>query len=104
VSLYFFDISIKIIQTSPKLVYKGRKMETIGAYEAKTRLSQLLTRVSNGEKITITKHGVPIAILQSPEATQKIPTDQVITQLQEFRRSHRLKGISIREMINTGRC
>ncbi|MCI5143961.1 MAG: type II toxin-antitoxin system prevent-host-death family antitoxin, partial [Candidatus Electrothrix sp. AR3] len=39
-------------------------METVGAYMAKTHLPQLLKRVSKGEKIIITKHGVPVATLQ----------------------------------------
>ena len=38
-------------------------MIEVGAYEAKTHLPRLLERVANGERITITKHGVPIAIL-----------------------------------------
>jgi len=39
-------------------------METVGAYEAKTHLSQLLDRVAQGERITISKHGIPVAVLQ----------------------------------------
>ena len=39
-------------------------METVGAYEAKTHLPKLLERVRKGDRITITKHGVPIAVLQ----------------------------------------
>ena len=39
-------------------------METVGAYEAKTHLTKLLERVAKGERITITKHGVPVATLQ----------------------------------------
>ena len=41
-------------------------MVSVGAYEAKTNLSKLLERVIRGEKITITKHGVPLAVLQPP--------------------------------------
>jgi len=37
--------------------------KTVGAYEAKTRLSELLERVEAGEEITITKHGAPVARL-----------------------------------------
>ena len=36
-------------------------MATIGAYEAKTKFSELLDRVENGEMVTITRHGRPIA-------------------------------------------
>ena len=38
-------------------------MSTIGAYEAKTKFSELLVRVENGERVTITKHGRPVAEL-----------------------------------------
>jgi prevent-host-death family protein len=78
-------------------------METIGAYEAKTHLPQLLRRVSKGEKITITKHGVPVAILQAPEACRKSPTKEVINQMRQFRRNHFRGALSIREMIDQGR-
>jgi len=36
---------------------------TVGAYEAKTRLADLLDRVQRGEEIVITRHGKPIARL-----------------------------------------
>ena len=36
---------------------------SIGAFDAKTRLSELLDRVEEGESIVITRHGVPIARL-----------------------------------------
>jgi len=38
-------------------------METIGAFDAKTHLSALLDRVAKGEKLTITRHGIPAAVL-----------------------------------------
>lgn len=38
-------------------------METVGAFDAKTRLSELLDRAANGEVIEITKHGRPVARL-----------------------------------------
>ena len=43
-------------QTNPAL-------PTIGAYDAKARLSELLDRVEKGEQIVITRHGKPIARL-----------------------------------------
>jgi len=36
---------------------------TVGAFEAKTHLSELLQRVEHGEQITITKHGRVVARL-----------------------------------------
>ena len=78
-------------------------MESVGAYEAKTHLAQLLERVAKGEKITITKHGVPVAILQPADNSTKTPALETIEQLKRFRREHRLGGLSIREMIEEGR-
>ncbi len=49
-------------------------METVGAYEAKTHLPQLLERVTKGERITITKHGVPVAVLQPCDPEKNIDT------------------------------
>jgi len=78
-------------------------METIGAYEAKTHLPQLLKRVARGDRITITKHGVPVATLQAPAASARRPVSEVIADLRKFRQKHRLQGLSIREMIDEGR-
>lgn len=78
-------------------------METIGAYDAKTHLPKLLERVSRGEQIIITKHGVPVAVLQPPLPSRKTEVTKVIAELQKFRDSHPLKGLSIREMIDEGR-
>lgn len=78
-------------------------MEKVGVYEAKTHLAQLLARIAQGEKITITRHGVPVATLQPADSEKKRPVGEVIAQLKQFRSEHRLKGISIREMAEEGR-
>lgn len=38
-------------------------METVNVYEAKTRLSELLVRVENGEEVVIARAGSPVARL-----------------------------------------
>ena len=78
-------------------------MQTVGAYEAKTHLTQLLERVAKGERITITKHGVPVATLQPADSAKKKPVREIIDQLKRFRSAHRLDGPSVREMIEEGR-
>ena len=78
-------------------------MKTVGAYEAKTHLPKLLKRVIKGERITITKHGVPVAVLQPPDSSLKVEPKQVITELRKFRDKHRLNGLSLRDMIEEGR-
>jgi prevent-host-death family protein len=75
----------------------------IGAYEAKTHFSQLLERVENGERITITKHGRPVAVLVPPEARRTRPVAEVIAEIRELRKGVRLNGLKIKDMIREGR-
>ncbi|MDE0082080.1 MAG: type II toxin-antitoxin system prevent-host-death family antitoxin [Gammaproteobacteria bacterium] len=78
-------------------------MPRIGAYEAKTSLSRLLRRVEAGERFVITKHGRPVAELISfrPDDSEKVQV--AIDDLREFRKTHRLDGLSVQEMIEEGR-
>jgi prevent-host-death family protein len=78
-------------------------MRTIGAYEAKTYLPRLLDAVANGETITITKHGVPVAMLVPAPKARRTSTGETIKALREFRRGKTLGGVSIRELIEEGR-
>ncbi len=78
-------------------------MERIGAYEAKTHLPELIRRVSKGERIIITKHGVEVALIQPPEPEQKSDTKDVIRKIRAFRKKHVFDGMTIREMIEQGR-
>jgi prevent-host-death family protein len=78
-------------------------MRTIGAYEAKTHLSRLLDEVAKGERITITKHGHPVAVLVPPSAVDARDVEAVMRRIRELRRGNRLGGLSIRELIDEGR-
>jgi prevent-host-death family protein len=78
-------------------------MQTVGSYEAKTHLPKLLDRVSKGESITISRHGVPVATLQPIKSDPTSSAKQVFEELKNFRKNHRLNGLSIREMIEEGR-
>jgi len=78
-------------------------MQTIGAYEAKTSLSKLLERVHQGERISITKHGVTVAILQPPATSKRLHPQQAIAALRMFRDKHNLKGLPLRKLIEEGR-
>ena len=42
-------------------------MESIAAFDAKTRLSELLDRAAKGETFQITKHGRPVGKLVPPD-------------------------------------
>jgi prevent-host-death family protein len=77
-------------------------MTEVGAYEAKTHLPKLLERVTEGERITITRHGVPVAHLVPVSGSPRKPLSQTIRELREFRRGRRLGG-PVKELIEAGR-
>lgn len=81
---------------------------TIGAFEAKTKFSELLERVSEGAEITITKHERPVARLVPFEKPSLVDLASLFAQMDEFRSKHPLnpKGlekISYRDLIDQGR-
>ena len=45
-------------------------MESIAAFDAKTRLSELLERAANGETFENTKHGRPVGKLGPPDSAR----------------------------------
>lgn len=79
-------------------------MKTIGAFEAKTHLSSLLDRVAKGEKITITRHGVPAAMLVPVgETVAKLTHKEIVDGLRVLRQRVKPGKMSVREMISEGR-
>lgn len=78
-------------------------MRTIGAYEAKTHLPRLLDEVASGEEITITKHGVPVAVLVPVQHRTGPSVSEAIAELRAIRARSPLNGVTIRELIDEGR-
>lgn len=76
-------------------------MTKVGAYQAKTHLPQLLEKVSKGEMVQITRHGVPVANLVPVDPRPK--PDEVIAELRRFRKGKKLKGLSVQDLIDEGR-
>ena len=77
--------------------------DQVGTYEAKTHFPKLLDRVAKGARITITRHGLPVAMLVPVESADKPNPEKSIAQLLAFSRNHPLSGASIRTMIEEGR-
>ena len=77
-------------------------MERVGAYEAKVKFSELLRRVEKGERFVITKHGVPVAVLE-PVSPRRRDVEKVIADIEEFARQHSLRGLKIKDLIEEGR-
>jgi prevent-host-death family protein len=79
-------------------------METIGAFEAKTHLAALLDRVAKGETITITRHGVPAAILAPvTERETKLSHNEIVEGMLALRKRVKPGKMGVREMIKEGR-
>jgi len=77
---------------------------SIGAFEAKTHLSDLLDRVARGEKITITRHGVPAALLVPvAETAPQLTHQEIIEGMRALRKRVKPGKMSVREMVNEGR-
>lgn len=78
-------------------------MVSFGSFDAKTHLSKLLDRVEKGERITITKHGRPVAELVPVPKRDPAQVQATIAAIKELRKGNTLGGLKIRDMINEGR-
>jgi len=78
-------------------------VKTVGAFEAKTHLSQLLEEVQQGEEVLITRHGRAVARLLPLKLNQAEQRLKAIEQLRQFRTGKRLEGLSIQHLRDEGR-
>jgi prevent-host-death family protein len=79
-------------------------MDTIGAFDAKTHLAALLDRVARGERITITRHGVPAAMLVPVgESGRKLTHEEIVEGMRALRKRVKPDTMNVREMIKEGR-
>jgi prevent-host-death family protein len=83
-------------------------MKTIGSYEAKTHLPRLLSQVEQGETITITKRGRPVAVLSPAQPVPQRDVKAVIAEFRAYSKDHArkrgaLSSREIKEMTEEGR-
>ncbi len=78
-------------------------MITVGAFEAKTHLSNLLEQVISGEEVLITKHGKPVARLIPEITANRTRVNEAIAQLKAIRKGVSLDGVSWKELRDEGR-
>lgn len=80
-------------------------MESIGLFEAKTHLSELIARAERGEEVVITRHNKPVAklvpVVRSTRAAAQ-RRQSALDSLQSFERIT-VKGATIKELIEGGR-
>lgn len=78
-------------------------MQYIGAFEAKTHFSSLLTQVEKGEEILITKHGHPVAKLVPVSAINQESLHLTIEKLKKFASDNTLGDLDWKALRDEGR-
>ena len=81
-------------------------MKSVGSYEAKTHLPQLLGEVEKGETITITKRGKPIARLVPAQSAARQDVSKAVEAMIAYRKQHgpTLGGkLTVKALIEEGR-
>ena len=81
-------------------------MTTMGFYEARTHLSELLDQVAKGKKVLITRRGRPAALISPPPQRDPQDVRQVVREMLAFREREgpTLGGrVTLRELIDEGR-
>jgi prevent-host-death family protein len=78
-------------------------MRTVGLFDAKQRLSELVDRASQkGERIGITRRGKLAAIIVPPE--QKNDLQEIFDEIERIRKRARLpKNTRVKDLIEEGR-
>jgi prevent-host-death family protein len=78
----------------------------IGAYDAKTRLPELLREVRAGKRYTITNRGEAIADLVPSEAARRGDPSAAIDRFRAFMRENPVRATPtrIKELIEDGRA
>ncbi len=77
-------------------------MKTIGLFEAKQKLSELVERASAGEQIGITKRGKLAAVIMPPR--REMTLEEIFADIEDIRKHvDRSKKFTIRELIEEGR-
>ncbi len=75
----------------------------VGLFEAKTHLSDLVERAKRGERITITKRGVPTAMLVPVDENRQLSVSEAVDRLLELQETVSLGGLTIKELRDAGR-
>ena len=79
-------------------------MKEVGAFEAKSRLGQLLDQVEAGEEVVITRRGKAVARLVPPgSAFDHERGRRAAQKIREMRKGVTLGGLRVKDLVNQGR-
>lgn len=76
----------------------------IGAYEAKTKLPELLRGVQAGKRYTITLRGRAVADLVPVQGAGRPAAAEAVAQMKRFMSCTPVKGVDIKALIEEGRA
>jgi antitoxin (DNA-binding transcriptional repressor) of toxin-antitoxin stability system len=60
-------------------------MSTVSVSQARATLPELLDRVGDGEEVTITRHGVAVAVMVRPDAVRARRADRALADAEHLR-------------------
>lgn len=81
-------------------------MDTVGLFEAKTHLSELIARAERGEEVVITRHNKPVARIvpvRRPAKARSERRERALAALQAFEPIE-VQGATLAELIGQGRA
>lgn len=79
-------------------------MSSVGIFEAKNRLSELVERVQRGEEITLTRRGEVVARIVPPAHPANAQAlDEVMNRIRTLRKGVRAGRTPLRKLIEDGR-
>lgn len=77
-------------------------MKTVGLFEAKQKLSELVERAADGERIGITRRGKLTALIVPARSETKL--DEIFDEIERIRKTAKPhRGLSAKDMIEEGR-
>ena len=77
-------------------------MKTIGLFEAKNKLSELVERASQGQKIGITRRGRLTALIVP--ARPEVSVREIFEDIEQVRKRAKLpRGTAVKDLIEEGR-
>jgi prevent-host-death family protein len=79
-------------------------MRTVGLFEAKQKLSELVERAREGERIGITRRGKLAAILTPIPAAPAATLEDIFGDVEKIRkRTKPRRGLDVKDLIEEGR-
>jgi prevent-host-death family protein len=81
-------------------------MKTVAVFEARRRLTEILTAVEHGEEYTITKRGAPIARIipaREVDPASLAEAEELITRIKASRKASMLSEEEYREAVEEDR-